>query len=458
MFAGLLAAAACAPPGGGDSDTTTDPTESTPCDEPIGPGFTIASAEAWHRVDGVPCGDVNGDGLADIVIVAAHDLAYVVFGKSDAAPIALADLSPDEGFAITVEASADGDELGVYSVGDVDGDGFDDLAATLAGQVRLLAGGPESHPWVLQADESLPPLLVDGLETSSMDHVFAAGDLNGDGFGDILVNDNTAYFSTHYVIFGEENPGYHSRDDLAAEVGGAAIVAYGSVLATGDVDGDGFDDLAVASSSGVFGQGFDGVEVVFGGPAIGSLEFFDDLWPIFEGYSIRLDGAYLRIAVDGGRDVDGDGRTDFVIRPDMPGEPAWILFGQSGVESVLLPQDLTDGSGFSVLQGAELAHGRWPYLLQDLNDDGRAEIVVFEGEEAYVVRGKADLAPVDLSEVASGIGGYALRDRPWARQGAVAWAEIDGSPGVDAIVSAPAVPGERYEAGCTYVYFAPEGR
>jgi len=237
-----------------------------------------------------------------------------------------------------------------------------------------------------------------------------------------------------------------------------AHVVYGSIIATGDVNGDGFDDLAAASASGPFGNGFGGVEVVFGGPALHSLEFFNDSWPTFEGYSIRTPSWTTWIELDGGRDVNGDGYADLVIHEETSADLAWVLFGKSSVESVELPEALGDGAGFSIVPGFEASGALRCELLPDLDDDGLAEIRISVGEETYVVRGKADGLQVELSAVAEGVGGYAQHERPWGSQGAVAWAEIDGSPGIDAVVAARDAPvGELDEAGCTYVYFAPDG-
>ncbi|MCB9702340.1 MAG: VCBS repeat-containing protein [Myxococcales bacterium] len=447
---GLLVAAGCTEAEEGESDTASEP-----CDDLVGPGFAIVAGGPY--VGGFPCGDINGDGLDDVVVHTASTTAYVVFGKADPAPVVLADLAPAEGFEIRY---ASGD-LEVFPAGDINGDGFDDLALAFAGQIRVLPGGAESASWVLDAGDASPPLVLEGGGNYSVgDWIAAAGDVNGDGFDDLLVNHAEPYFSTTHVIFGDDAPEFYTPEELAADVGGIAIVAYGGVNVAGDVNGDGIDDLAVVSSRGPFEQGFDGVDVVFGGPTLHSLEYNPDEPPSFDGYAIRVDGASISLSADGGEDVDGDGRADFVIADEYSDGPMWVLYGKAGVDAVHLPDDLSDETGFPILTGTTPEAWPWLRLLPDLDGDGHAEIEIYLGGEAYVVRGKADGATVDLAAVALGEGGYARSDRAWAHgltlPRALSWAEIDGAPGLDAVVSVPPGPGS--PVGCTYVYFAPPDR
>jgi hypothetical protein len=143
---------------------------------PSGLGGTFGSAAGC-------AGDVNGDGLADVIVGAngasADPLtAFVYLGDTaglNAKPIVLQTPSPDTGF---VEA--------VNGVGDVNGDGFGDVVVTawnpfVGSAIRYYVylgskSGPSATPIVLATDQSAQHAAVAG-----------AGDVNGDGFDDIVV-------------------------------------------------------------------------------------------------------------------------------------------------------------------------------------------------------------------------------------------------------------------------------
>jgi hypothetical protein len=102
-------------------------------------GFALNGAAAYDSsgVSVAGAGDVNGDGLADLVVGAPRadpngdysGQSYVVFGKADGCPVELADVAAGRGggFALNGIAEEDLSGLSVSGAGDVDGDGLDDV-------------------------------------------------------------------------------------------------------------------------------------------------------------------------------------------------------------------------------------------------------------------------------------------------------------------------------------------
>ena len=198
-------------------------------------------------------GDVNGDGFGDLILGSAYG-SYV-----SAARIYLgAATSPDSSPSWTVTQANPFTALGhsVASAGDVNGDGFADVLvgeplhgyvdpfeAPAAGRARIYLGssrGPETDPaWLSQRVAQF------GWFGSS---VSGAGDVNADGYGDVIVGGVNGFRGTEQgvaqVFLGSSSgPGTVPVLDV---LGDGMLAHLGtSVSGAGDVDGDGFDDLLV---------------------------------------------------------------------------------------------------------------------------------------------------------------------------------------------------------------------
>ena len=181
-----------------------------------GAGFSVSSA-----------GDVNNDGYDDIIIGAAsagagnEGAAYILFGKAGGfADIDLTSLAPLDGFV--VRGADIGDNLGfsVSSAGDVDGDGFDDIiigaryardGADDVGKAYVVfgkAGGFADLDVTALSPADGFSIKGDAVDDLAGRSVSSAGDIDGDGYDDLIVgapfgDDGGNYAGEAYVIFGK---------------------------------------------------------------------------------------------------------------------------------------------------------------------------------------------------------------------------------------------------------------
>ena len=238
-------------------------------------------------------GDVNGDGYDDVLVgepspayTAGYNAAgswYVVFGGTTGR-IELADLG-GRGFRIDGAASNQG--ISATGVGDVNGDGYDDVlvgdgSATnnsrlWCGSAYLVLGGTDTRSVDL-ADLGDRGFRIDGAATGDFlgSSVAGAGDVNADGYDDLLIgapsaenNDRDLSGST-YVVFGGDTDPLDLADlgNRGFRIDGAAQDRSGSSVAgAGDVNGDGYDDVVIGvPSAGINGHdGSGSAYVVFGG-------------------------------------------------------------------------------------------------------------------------------------------------------------------------------------------------
>ena len=334
-------------------------------------------------------GDVNGDGIDDIILGASSASnaagsrageAYVIYGRNGAtrSTIDLTSLSSADGFKIlgTVPFGAVG--AGVSTAGDINNDGIDDLVVTAPGSGSGNATIIFGRASATRGDIQLSNLSAsDGFTIVSkpqarLQAVSAGGDVNGDGIDDLVLGAPTASFSVgeSYVIYGRSGA---TRSDIAlsslASSDGFTVAggqSYGlggaSVSVAGDVNGDGFDDILIgAPVSGEYSSRIGYSYVVFG--TAGATRTTIDLGTLSLTDGLILAGARGGRAggsVSAAGDVNGDGVDDLIVGArydNLRSGEAYIIYGNRNfgrapaIEGTAGADTLTGTAGDDTING-----------------------------------------------------------------------------------------------------------
>ena len=304
-------------------------------------GFRIdgidASDFSGRSVSGA--GDVNGDGLADLIVGAPGAApggnnrageSYVVFGKSDNGSVDLGNLGAG-GFRIDGSNVFDNSGTSVSGAGDVNGDGLADLIVGApqadSGGVSCVVFGKIDNTTVDMGDLGSGGFCMVGIDEvdSSGNSVSGAGDVNGDGLADLIVGAHYAYprgitqAGESYVVFGLAGSATVDLDNLGSRgfrIRGSNPLDFSgrSVSGAGDVNGDGLADLLVGADGADSGTGYNYGEsyVVFGKADIAAVDLGSLGTKGFRLYGASMsDGAGY--SVSGAGDVNGDGLADLIV-------------------------------------------------------------------------------------------------------------------------------------------------
>ncbi|ACD91296.1 FG-GAP repeat protein [Chlorobium limicola DSM 245] len=424
-------------------------------------GFAI-TGQAANDLSGwsvSSAGDVNGDGLADLIIRARDNAAggsavgrcYVVFGKAGGAEVDLDSIAAGiGGFAIPGQARIDDNRHLVSSAGDVNGDGLADLI--IGARYNDAGGADAGRSYVVFGKTGGAEVDLDGIAAgiggfaitgqaegdNSGYSVSSAGDVNGDGMADLIIGatgndagENNAGRS--YVVFGKTGGAEVDLDSIAAGIGGFAITGQSGgdvsgvdVSCAGDVNGDGMADLIIgATGNDAGGTGAGRSYVVFGKTGGAEVDL-DSIAAGIGGFAITGQAAHdwSGYSVSSAGDVNGDGLADLIVgamENDAGGDWAgrsYVVFGKTGGAEVDLDGIAAGIGGFAIT--GQAAHDWSGYSVSsagDVNGDGLADLIVGAQENdaggtgagrSYVVFGKTGGAEVDLDGIAAGIGGFAI--------------------------------------------------
>ena len=382
----------------------------------LGSSTGLASNPSWV-VDGerrgghlgaavAAAGDVNGDGFADVVVGAPGGMgsAHLYLGSRRG-------LSAEAAWVVEGRQANALFGVAVAGAGDVNGDGFDDLlvGASLHDDERLNAGRVLLYLGSPAGPSTGAAWVADGRSRGArFGHALAgAGDVNGDGFADVVVA-APSFERSHAVgiVYAYLGSTRGLGEGAWATAGARPLGRFGHALSAGDLDGDGFSDVVVGAPG--FGQGAGAVGRAFAFHGSPEGLAFEPTWAAGDASL----GASFGAAVAFAGDLDGDGRGDLLV-----GAPA----GRGRVLARYAPG--REAATRAHEHGSSTA-ARWG--VGDVNGDGYADVVATSTDE----HGAAGAASLFLGS-AKGVGARPVWSLRGARDGDRLGARVAGLGDVD---------------------------
>jgi hypothetical protein len=386
--------------------------------------------------------DSNCDGVVDEdLCVSLADAEVILVGEA-------------EGDFPTHSSSFD--EVNVGGAGDINGDGCEDfyVGSPFVGDVGaayLLLGcsGLSGSVSLADADARVVGGLYDGMASG----VAAAGDLDGDGYDDLLVgafqvdavldDGELEWAGAAYVFQGPISGDLTAADAAMRVVGDESDGFLGKEVAgVGDVTGDGLPDIAVGSD---YMENWDGAVCVYSGLSSGEVGVEDAAVTLTSEPRSSYTLGGLGSALSGG-DVDGDGVNDLLVGARNSSDfyeyydgAAYLFLGPlSGTLEATMDADVN-------LSGRKDEAGQEVSIAEDVDGDGYPELAIGSNNEFWLIPGDFSGAG-ELDKVAT----VTLDEA-----GSVAGRDLDGDGFGDLVVGVSGEDLGGSDAGAAWVVYGP---
>ncbi len=407
-------------------------------------GFKIQRGDCCNNLGSsiASAGDVNGDGINDIIIGSRFDdvpfvdagAAYIVYGRNSATGINVDVATMDTSIGITLTSSRIGVNYmgaGVAGIGDLNKDGFDDVAISAplgddfradAGVVYVVYGRSSGGNIDVNTMSTASGFKILGedigdrlglagnalalAETFGTNALTSLGDINGDGIDDMAIG---AWFAEEigtgvesgvvYVVFGKL--GLRSNLNVSVlrnnttdgfVITGEAIASYlGSVSGIGDVNDDGLNDLLVGSPMADVASKIDAgkAHIIWGKSGSTRANIALNALTPANGLTIfgNAIGDYLGSGLGGLGDINGDGIDDIIVAAPhtdnllasgilaVNAGTSYIIFGSATLADDIQVAELGEG-GATLIGAAAVDHFGFSVSgAGDLNNDGLNDIL-----------------------------------------------------------------------------------
>jgi hypothetical protein len=318
--------------------------------------------------DIIRIGDINGDGLGDILILTSWQKPYVVYGnvkKGNSFELG----SPDYSQGFCLQTTQSYHSISAAWTGDIDEDGIDDFMVSMRyfdqqkGVIRVIYG-KRNRSEDIDLDNSSDEFIFSVMGAENNDwlgsYIIGIEDSNGNTHNDILTSSATK----SYVISGQGKDSSDITMPQGVSITGPILTGYpyNSFSSLGDVNGDNYSDYAIGIYNSLSFK--DEIYVLNGSNSSSNIDLntIDPLITLEKGDRVSDD--FKNIG-----DINGDGINDFSLATLAK---TYIIYGKPGGLA-----NLSSSDGFNIYSSNNPNYNTY-YVAGgfDVNKDGRSDIIV----------------------------------------------------------------------------------